>query len=221
MPVEKPTNPAAAPDLRVDVAMLRRRGVDRHHVEVDLSEAWLASVLAGTDAEPRDPGHVELDLQLPVDGPVIVSGTLRAGFEVPCGRCLDPAHVSADGPVSATYVPATAVSVPSEDTSDEDGLGLSEDDLDTWTYADTTVDLSLMVAEAVKVAYPMRALCRRAEACRGLCSNCGAALNDQPVAPACAACGHVLGPGEGTADPASKPADGPLASALRKLQLPE
>src|SRR5688572_30279279 len=103
MPAETPT---ILGDLLVDVAALRRRGVDRHHVAVDLPVAWLASILEGTDAEPRDPGHVELDLQLPVDGPVIVAGSLRAGFDVPCGRCLDPARVCADTRVSATYVPA-------------------------------------------------------------------------------------------------------------------
>jgi hypothetical protein len=78
-----------------------------------------------------------------------------------------------------------------------------------------------MIVETVKVAYPMRALCSRGEACRGLCSNCGADLNEQPVSARCGACGHELAPVEGTPVSASAPAEGPLAAALRKLQLPE
>jgi uncharacterized protein len=215
----------APADLRVDVAALRRRGVDRHRVEVDLPAAWLDEILADTDAEVSDPGHVELELQLPVDGPVIVTGDLRAHFEVPCGRCLDPAQVSADTRASATYVPAGSVDAAAlhREIDDEDDLGLSEDDLDTWTYDASTVDLSTMITEYVKVAYPMRALCSRGEACRGLCSNCGAKLNEQPNAPRCAACGHVLTPVTGApeaADADAEPQDGPLAAALRKLRLP-
>lgn len=217
---EKTADALALADLRVDVAVLRRRGIDRHHVQVELPIAWLAEALRGTDAEPSDPGHVALDLQLPVDGPVIVTGSLRAHFDVPCGRCLDPARVSADTRVAATYVPASSVASPL-DLDDEEGLGLSADDLDTWTYEDTTVDLATMIVEYVKVAYPMRALCSRGDACRGLCSNCGAALNEQPPGPRCAVCGLELAPEVGTADPGSEPAEGPLAAALRKLRLPD
>src|SRR5690606_12997169 len=36
--------------LRVDVAALRRRGVDRERVEADLPAAWIAAALAETDA---------------------------------------------------------------------------------------------------------------------------------------------------------------------------
>ena len=226
--MEKAADALALPDLRVDVAALRRRGIDRHRVSVDLPIAWLARVLADTDAEPSDPGHVDLDLQLPMDGPVIVTGSLRAHFDVPCGRCLDPARVVADTRLAATYVPAASVPKPIGagasariDEDDEEGLGLSADDLDTWTYEDTTVDLATMVVEYVKVAYPMRALCTRGEACRGLCSNCGAALNEQAPGPRCAACGHELAPEAGGAGPASDAAEGPLAAALRKLRLPE
>jgi uncharacterized protein len=211
--------PTDGPDLRVDVAALRRRGVDRHHVAVSLPVAWLAQILADTDAEVSDPGHADLELQLPGDGPVLVAGTLGARFFVPCGRCLDPARVVADARVAATYVPATAsAATAARQHDDEDGLGLSEDDLDTWTYEDGTVDLAVMIAEYVKVAYPMRALCPRGEACRGLCSHCGASLNEQPAGPRCAACGHEVAPQDGV--PADRP-ESPLAAALRKLQLPE
>jgi uncharacterized protein len=220
MPAETPT-PA---DLRVDVAALRRRGVDRHHVAALLPVTWLAQILADTDAEVSDPGHVDLELQLPVDGPVIVTGALRVRFAVPCGRCLDPALVVGDTRLSATYVPAASVTAKAASTTtgdDEAGLGLSEDDLDTWTYEDTTVDLGIMVVENVKIAYPMRVLCSRGEACRGLCSNCGAALNEQAQSPRCAACGHDLAPADGPAAAGSEPQEGPLAAALRKLQLPD
>ena len=217
-------NTTSPPGLRVDVAALRRRGVDRHPVGVDLPTDWLGAILGDTDAEVRDPGHVDLQLMLPVDGPVIVSGTLKAHFDVPCGRCLDPARVTADASVTATYIPATGAAAPvpaAADAEDEDGVGLDEDDLDTFTYDGPIVDLSVMVAEYIKVAYPMRALCPRGEACRGLCSNCGAPLNEQPLAPRCAACGREVGGAEGIPQDGETEAEGPMAAALRKLRLPD
>ena len=209
----------------MDVAALRRRGTTHHDVAVTLPAAWLAAVLSDTDAQVRDPGHVEVDLHLPADGPVLVSGRLRAGFEVPCGRCLEPAQVTADPALQATFIveraPADGADLMVDDDDPEGGLGLSADDLDTWSYDGKTVDLGPMLAEQVKVAYPMRALCWRGEACRGLCSNCGANLNEQEDAPRCAACGHPVAAPGGAAQAEETGADSPLAAALRKLQLPD
>jgi hypothetical protein len=125
--------------------------------------------------------------------------------------------------VTATYITAAAAAAHCAVAAgdNEDGIGLGEDDLDTFTYDGPTVDLSAMVAEYVKVAYPMRALCPRGEACRGLCSNCGASLNDQARGPRCAACGREVGDGEGPPQAGETPSEGPLAAALRKLRLPD
>ena len=94
-----------------------------------------------------------------------------------------------------------------------------------------------MVEEQILVAYPIRALCVRGEACRGLCMHCGANLNEQPPATRCAVCGTpgarvpvVAAPGyedEPSTSPVGKPGvgkgdvdkDAPWKAALRNIAL--
>lgn len=212
----------------MDLSALRRRGVDDHRIAVDLPVAWLGELLGETDARVRQPGHVELRLSVQPDGVVIARGALVAVFEVPCGRCLEPAIVDAGARIFATFVRsdptegAPLTRDPDVDEGDE-GVALSADDLDVWIYDGEHLDLAAVVGEQVKIGYPMRALCSHGEACRGLCPSCGAALNDQPPGYRCTACsGELTGPAVGSADPAEAPVrEGPLADALKKLRLPD
>jgi len=204
--------------LRVDMDVLRRRGVFQHRVEALLDASWIADVLAPTDAEVSEAGRVEIELALPSEGAVIATGRLEVRFSVPCARCLEPATVAGSSEIQATFVvgdlPAPRGPHGGQDEEDEPGLGLSEDDLDMWTYDGHELELHEMVAEQIRLAYPMRAFCARGEECRGLCSNCGTNLNTA-TGEACPGCGAVRG------------ADGPeaeggaLAGALKKLQFPD
>ena len=225
--------PSAPVSLRVDVSAMRRRGESHGRVEADLPALWLALALADTDAEVRDAGKVTFDLSLPSDGPVIATGTLEVAFVVPCGRCLEDAVVDGSSPIEALFVLGGAAAA-RELEDDEDGLALDEDALDTWSYDGSTVDLAQVVVEYVKVAYPMRALCERGEACQGLCSGCGNNFNDTPPRRAgnrafCVACdqeflgvvGEPPAQGKGGEAEADPPKSSALADALRKLQLPD
>ncbi|MCR9163645.1 MAG: YceD family protein [Nannocystaceae bacterium] len=213
--------------LRVDVSAMRRRGESHGRVEADLSAAWLAKVLADTDAEVREGGRVTMDLSLPTDGPVIASGQLTLDFVVPCGRCLEDAHVDGSARIDAMFVLGASV----KHEEDEDGLALDEDALDTWPYDGRTVDLAAVVTEYVKVAYPMRALCERGEDCQGLCSGCGTNLNETPPRRAgsrafCVKCGQeffgAVGEPPADAEEAEEPPKtSALADALRKIDLPD
>ncbi len=211
--------------LRVDVSAMRRRGESHGQVEADLSPEWLASVLADTDAEVRDGGKVSLALSLPTDGPVIASGKLALSFVVPCGRCLEDARVDGDSSIDAMFVLGAGVA----HEEDDDGLALDEDALDTWPYDGSTVDLTNVVTEYVKVAYPMRALCELGEECQGLCSGCGNNFNLEPPRLAgsrafCVKCGQeffgAVGepPVEGE-DAEEPPKSNALADALSKIKL--
>lgn len=204
--------------LRVDVARLRRRGVDRHRVEIALPAAWLGDVLSGTDAKVDGDGSIDVELFLSPDGVVVATGTLAARLWVPCGRCLEEAAVDGGADVCATFVRGDG-RIPAKGEDVPDGENLSADDLDTWSYDGKTVDLAAVCDELIKLAYPIRVLCRRGENCRGLCSGCGAQLNGQPEAPACAKCGAAVGEG-GPGPDGEGPGTGALAEALRKLQDP-
>jgi len=209
----------------VDVGALRRKGETRHHIDAELTQEQLRAALADTDAEIDQPARIRLDLLLQADGSIVVTGDMKLAFTVPCARCLDPARVDGDTTITALVVRDGAakakipgnVDVLDEDLDDEDDLGA-----DVWTYDGSTLELLPMLGEIVKLAYPMRQLCARGADCRGLCSRCGAPLNEQPPGVPCQACGMV-DPRVPEVDeiPAPTPAENPLQAALRKLQTPE
>ena len=211
--------------LRVDLAALRRRGVDHHAIEASLPVAWLQQALRDTDAEVERPGSVAIQLWLQPEGVVVVQGPLAVGFSVPCGRCLSPAAVDGATEIFATYMPSAAV--PEDADPDEDDRAPDETP-DVWGYDGPTLDLDPMVAEQVALAYPMRALCERGEGCRGLCSNCGYELNELAAeVRRCPQCRNEVPltpvadlPSEGGGEPRDeRVSDGPLAAALRGLEL--
>lgn len=225
---------AAAPvppeSLLVDVSSMRRRGETHGRVEADLPAEWLAHALSDTDAEVREAGRVSFDLSLPGDAPVIVAGQLDVSFIVPCGRCLEDATVDGNSRIDALFVPSGTAVARQDD--DEDGLALDEEALDSWPYDGRIIDLARVVTEYVKVAYPMRALCAKGEACEGLCSGCGNNFNEVPPRIAgksafCVKCDQeffgAVGepPSEAEADAEEPPKSSALAEALRKLQLPD
>lgn len=229
-PSPTPVPPEA---LRVDLSVMRRRVEDQRTVDSPLPVAWLRSVVADTDAEIPGPGRLTVTISLQPDGIVLAQGRLEATMTVPCGRCLEPAVVDGTTDLVATFLPAAAAAERASQTTsagdgedDEDGIALDEGDLDTWAYEGTSLSLASWVAEHLKLAYPMRALCDRGEGCRGLCSNCGAPLNELPAsARECMAC-HGAVPATPVADlpqaspePAEPERVGSLAAALKKAGL--
>lgn len=118
---------------------------------------------------------VELDFRLEsvVEG-VLVSGTARVQVEAECSRCLDPIRwdEEADFQELFAYPPQDARGsriVEPVDEGQEDPLPVIEDEL---------LDLEPVVRDAVVLRLPMAPLCR--EDCAGLCSECGARLDDHP-----------------------------------------
>lgn len=92
--------------------------------------------------------------------------TTRLGLE--CGRCLDAFEVPVDASFELRYVPQL----------ENDGEGereVAEDDLTTAYYREGSLDVIDLLCEQFQLALPMKPLC--AEACRGLCPECGANLN--------------------------------------------
>jgi uncharacterized metal-binding protein YceD (DUF177 family) len=223
------TPPPALEALRVDLAALRRRGVTTWPVDTVLPAAWVAEVLRDTDAEIGDDAEVHLVVSLEPQGIVLVRGTLSLRLSVPCGRCLAPATVDGGTAIFATFM-ASAAAAEVLLRQDEEGLEPDPDTPDVFSYDGPILGLEPMIAEQVALAYPMRALCDRGEACRGLCSNCGQELNGLPAAERrCPQCGSEV-PLTPVADLPSSPEAGgsegmrevresPLAAALRKLKL--
>ncbi len=216
-------------DLDLDLAALARTGPGPYTVKADLPVAWIASVLAHTDAEAGQPGHVDLEVTSIGGGSsVLVRGKLDVAFAVPCARCLEPATVTTRSPEGLCVHFVRGLGDAMED---EEGREWSDEDAegpDQRAFLGTRLDLRPLVEEQILVAYPIRALCVRGESCRGLCMHCGANLNEQAAIPGpCAACGAddaqvpvVAAPADADPDDVAPTlTDTPWQNALRGLQI--
>jgi len=97
-----------------------------------------------------------------------VTGRATATLMLQCGRCLDDFELPVDASFELRYVPAI-------ETADEPEREIAEDDLTTAFYREGSLDVIDLLREQFVLALPMKPLC--AEACRGLCPECGANLN--------------------------------------------
>jgi len=117
----------------------------------------VASVPAGSDVD------LDVRLEAVVEG-VLATGTARAAVAGECVRCLEPLDLEVEADFQDLYF------FPGEDTGgDEDAVFLVND----------LLDLEPVVHDAVVLALPSAPLCR--DDCLGLCSECGAPLNDDPT----------------------------------------
>ena len=234
MPRDAQARHDQAADLNLDLVALSRGGPGPYRVQVELPVPWIAARLAHTDAEIERPGAVDVEVTLIGDGAsVLIRGALDLTFTVPCARCLEPAVVPASGELCVHFVRGNG-SDALHDEEDADDVDASSPD--EHHFVGNHLDLRPLVEEQILVAYPIRALCARGEACRGLCMHCGADLNQQPPASRCIVCGNpdarvpvVNAPGyedpdaeaartpgrQPRANPAVKEEDSPWKQALR------
>ncbi len=116
--------------------------------------------------------EVEFDIRLEsvVDG-VLVSGTALVSVEGECSRCLEPIAFDMEVDLQELFeYPATDAKgrlVQKPEADDE--LPKLDGDL---------LDLEPVLRDAVVLAFPLSPLCNKD--CRGLCSECGVNLNDNP-----------------------------------------
>jgi uncharacterized metal-binding protein YceD (DUF177 family) len=205
-----------------------------HELDVELTQAWAAEVLSETDAVADRGGSTTLELTLQADRTLLVRGRIELIYTVPCARCLEGAVVDVGaetGELCVTFVPAErlrswaeaagtgrgADATNAASDTDDDIEPLEPNELDEIGYEGTKVDLRGFVVEQVLLAYPMRALCSRGEACLGLCMRCGVNLNEVVEAPGraperCPACGTRL---DGVDD---ESAESPWKKALAKVK---
>lgn len=137
--------------------------------EVERGEAHLRESVP-PDASPWDDLGIELSAPLEVDlrarsvgEGIFVRGTLRTTVRRACRRCLKEVEVDVDETVDLLYEPPS-------DEAPEDG--------EVYPLPDrgTELDLGDAVREHLLLRVPQFALCE--EACRGLCPQCGANLNE-------------------------------------------
>ena len=112
---------------------------------------------------------VDLDFEIHKDKEKFrLVGRVRTELELTCSRCVEPFRMPVDASFDLRFLPATEM--PTEEERE-----LEEEDVDISYYRDDQIDLNELLREQFYLALPMKPLC--AEACKGLCPQCGTNLN--------------------------------------------
>jgi uncharacterized protein len=127
------------------------------------------SAFAPDDPDYRVAAPVDLSMDVEKAGKDAfrVTGRAATRLELTCSRCVEAFEVPVDARFELRYVPQP------EAAGDEQEI--DEEDLTTSFYREGALDVIEMLREQFQLALPMKPLC--AEACRGLCPDCGANLN--------------------------------------------
>lgn len=148
---------------------------------LDLDETVEPALLPLLNALSREgelhfshPVHVRLHATLAGET-VLVDGTALTVVHIRCSRCLEAFDLSVETAFSATAAPQTP---PVTDTDTAGDIELAEDQMNVIAYSGDSIDMGDEIAQQIIMAIPFKPLCH--DACKGLCSRCGADLNTMP-----------------------------------------
>jgi uncharacterized protein len=154
--------------LKIQVSLIPEEGQQLQHA---LDGDWYREYLpkgGGIDFRIH-PASVALTIHKVLET-VTLDISVGTALGLDCGRCLEPFTLPVQSVFRHTLVPARDEEAQAADLADEDiSFGYYQDDL---------IDLDALVYEQIMLQLPMKPLC--AEACRGLCAQCGANLNAAP-----------------------------------------
>jgi uncharacterized protein len=148
----------------------------RDGAEERIARTWPVSAFEGSEdftvAEP-----VSFDAIVRKDKQAYrLVGRAVTTLELSCSRCTEPFRVPVEATFDLRYLPHREnVGGAQGKHGKADEHEIQEDDLGTAFYRDETIDLGELVREQFYLALPMKPLC--ADACKGLCSQCGTNLN--------------------------------------------
>jgi uncharacterized protein len=97
-----------------------------------------------------------------------VQGPVRAKLSLACARCLVPFAYTVESHLDI-------VLAPKEKQPGLPEMELKPDELEVYFFEGEEIDLDPYVFEEVMLDLPIKALC--ADACKGICANCGKNLN--------------------------------------------
>jgi uncharacterized protein len=152
--------------MQFKVKDIGAQGVD---VDLPVTAAWMSAQCPDLDAQPGAAG-LSFRGRLEQSGQdYLLRGDLRGSLSTACSRCLEPAELPLDVPVSVVYVEKEGG--PSDDDDEPDTL----DAPDVLTFEDGIIDLAPEVRDEILLALPVSVLCR--PECAGLCPVCGGNRN--------------------------------------------
>jgi uncharacterized protein len=151
--------------MRYKIKDIGEGGVD---LCVAVTEAWLVSEcpdasLGLSEAGVRLEGRLE-----PAGDGYLLRGTLSGELTVPCARCLEPAPVTIESPMTVSFVEREEL----EEGEDAEAQG------EVVSFQRGVIDLGLPIRDEILLAVPMTAICR--PDCAGICPVCGRNRNLTP-----------------------------------------
>ncbi len=167
--------------MRVKIDKIRAGGVE---FAEPMPEKTLETVLAeaATDFHARGEVAVRVDLSDAGDR-IVARGHLETPLQGTCKRCLRPVSLTApaDFVLGLRQGAGAAPRGQATDLGQDAGQGppagsFTLEEADEDTYTGDEIDLAPLVRERILLALPDYVLCD--PACKGLCSVCGANLND-------------------------------------------
>jgi uncharacterized protein len=104
---------------------------------------------------------------------VEVEGNFESTVKLTCSRCLSEFETTLASRFTLTYMQENPDHL--HNSPDED-LELTPEDIGLIPFFGEEINLMEGIQEQVVIAFPLKPLCR--EKCKGLCSKCGAILNN-------------------------------------------
>ena len=104
------------------------------------------------------------------DRNLFVDGTVETAIRFRCSRCTKEFSRSFAAKFDLSYLPQPKW------TNEGAEIELRYEEMEVAYYDGVAFDVNLMVLEQIELAMPMQFVC--SEACKGLCYQCGADLNE-------------------------------------------
>jgi uncharacterized protein len=154
-----------------DLPTRRRFDVPPERVSEWLKGHPMREALAVPEVDP-EAGHGTAELELYADDThAFANGTFQGEVTVACSRCVGPVKLPIEEPVHVTFMPAHELPDDSAETTEDEGVEVSADDLDLFPFDGESIDLEPLLREQFVLAVPFAPVCR--EDCKGLCPQCG------------------------------------------------
>ncbi len=168
--------------MRVNIDEIKEGGLQRSW---DLTREAVDEMVSGDGAGYRAQGPLHVEGRLTkLDRRVLFEGHARASLTAACGRCLTPVALQVPVDFEVNYVPDDELAGRQHagGGDEERGEGRSHasfaaDEVNEEAYQGKVIDLDPMLREQVLLALPGYPVC--GEGCKGLCSACGANLNER------------------------------------------
>ncbi|GFO70540.1 hypothetical protein GMLC_41190 [Geomonas limicola] len=153
--------------MKIRIDEVKKKRVDLNEEEPAAHYPNLVEMEQAGECSFTAPVHTELSAVWEYDH-VRATGKVTTAAKLSCSRCL----AEYEKPVSSNFT--IFYTQTSGDQLDEE-VELSDEDLISVSYQGDEIEVDFEIAEQVMMEIPFKPLC--SEDCKGLCTECGADLN--------------------------------------------